>query len=302
MRRCVPGISFHPTGQVPGSDTSTVADADLVESAALVAFTVNVPAAPGAVYRPEAVMLPPVAVQFTAVLALPVTVAVNCLEVLTCKLAVVGETATDTAAGVGVGVGVGGGGVGPGVGVGVGVGAGGGVGVGVEGGGVETETVAKSDRLASAWLVAVTVNVPAELGAVYIPAEETVPPVAVQSTAVSDVPLTLTVNCSLPLTFRELLCGLTTTETEAGVVEVELPLELVPKPQPPMARTSWRRKTVNTKVKMLWRLNKFRKAVELPGFFMGCTLKTCLDWWCRFIYNSKFRDQAVHLFRKRYIR
>ena len=58
--------------------TVTFADADLVLSAALVAVTANVPALPGAVYMPLEEMLPPLADQVTAVLLLPVTVAVNC--------------------------------------------------------------------------------------------------------------------------------------------------------------------------------------------------------------------------------
>jgi hypothetical protein len=58
--------------------TVTVADADFVVSAILVAFTVYVPALLGAVYNPELVTVPPVALQVTAVFVLPVTAAVNC--------------------------------------------------------------------------------------------------------------------------------------------------------------------------------------------------------------------------------
>ena len=59
-------------------DTVTTAEADLVESAALVAVTVYVPAEDGAVYNPPLVTVPPEAVQVTAVLVVPLIVAANC--------------------------------------------------------------------------------------------------------------------------------------------------------------------------------------------------------------------------------
>jgi len=49
FRRCVPGISVHPMANPPATDTLTVAEADLVESATLVALTVKTPAEAGAV-------------------------------------------------------------------------------------------------------------------------------------------------------------------------------------------------------------------------------------------------------------
>jgi len=55
----------------------TVAVADLVASAALVAVTLYVPAAEGAVYIPVLVTVPPEAVQVVAVFAVPLTAAVN---------------------------------------------------------------------------------------------------------------------------------------------------------------------------------------------------------------------------------
>jgi hypothetical protein len=58
--------------------TVTVAELDLVGSAALVAVTVKVPAADGALYIPVLLIVPADAAQFTAVLLAPVTVAVNC--------------------------------------------------------------------------------------------------------------------------------------------------------------------------------------------------------------------------------
>ena len=79
--------------------TVTVAEADLVESAVLVAVTVKVPAELGAVYRPAVEMLPPVADHVTAVLLLPVTVAANCCVPPVSSDAETGETVTATTAG-----------------------------------------------------------------------------------------------------------------------------------------------------------------------------------------------------------
>ena len=57
--------------------TVTVADADFVVSAALVAFTVYIPAVLGAVYNPELETIPALADQVTAVFQLPETDAAN---------------------------------------------------------------------------------------------------------------------------------------------------------------------------------------------------------------------------------
>jgi hypothetical protein len=142
--------------------------------------------------------------------------------------------------------------VGVGIGVGVGVGTGVGVGVGVGGGAVTvTVTVAVSDLLLSAWLVAVTVKLPAEPGAVYIPDEETVPPLAVQLTAVLLVPVMLTVNCCCLPTCKGALCGLTVTATAPGAVPV-LPPFTLPPAQPPIARTNWRENRIKKADKHLW--------------------------------------------------
>jgi hypothetical protein len=62
-------------------------------------------------------------------------------------------------------------------------------------GGAVTVTVADADFVASATLVAVTVYVPADEGAVYSPLEDTLPPEADQVTAVLLVPETFAVNC-----------------------------------------------------------------------------------------------------------
>ena len=81
---CVPPVSNEAetgetlTATTAGEVTVTVATADLVESAALVALTVKVPAVLAAVYRPDELMEPPVADHVTAVLLLPVTLAENC--------------------------------------------------------------------------------------------------------------------------------------------------------------------------------------------------------------------------------
>ena len=56
------------------------------------------PALPGAVYRPPVDTVPPLAVQVTAVLLLPVTVAVNCCVPPVCTEAEVGDTETATGA------------------------------------------------------------------------------------------------------------------------------------------------------------------------------------------------------------
>ena len=139
-----------------GAATVTVAVANLVLSATLVARTVNVPAVAGAVYRPPVETVPPVADQVTAVLLVPVTVAVNCCVPPVSSEADVGLIPTETSA---------------------------------------TFMVAEADFVGSAALVAVTVNVPTVLGAVYSPLVETAPPVADQVTAVLLVPLTVAVNC-----------------------------------------------------------------------------------------------------------
>lgn len=108
--------------------TVTVAEADLVVSATLVAVTVTLPVVLGAVKRPLAETLPPLADQVTAVLLEPVTVAANCWVALVTTEATVGEIATATT-------------------------------------GTLTVMVADADLVFSATLVAVTAKVPALLGA-----------------------------------------------------------------------------------------------------------------------------------------
>src|SRR5438445_8613060 len=82
----------------------TVAVADLVESATLVAVRVMVweeEIVPGAVYKPLVVRVPVVGLMlpFTVVLLVPVTVAVNCCWPLTVSVADGGLTDTATGAG-----------------------------------------------------------------------------------------------------------------------------------------------------------------------------------------------------------
>jgi hypothetical protein len=58
-----------------------------------------------------------------------------------------------------------------------------------------TVTVATAVLVVSATLFAVTAYIPAEVGAVYNPADDTVPPVAVHVTDVLLEPVTLALNC-----------------------------------------------------------------------------------------------------------
>src|SRR5215831_6745944 len=96
-----PGCKFMIVGE---TDTCTLgvgwmvicAEAVLVESAAEVAVTAKLPADVPAVKRPVVETVPPVAVQLTWVLELPVTVAPNCCVCPGFKVALNGETETCT--------------------------------------------------------------------------------------------------------------------------------------------------------------------------------------------------------------
>jgi hypothetical protein len=160
----------------------TVALSDAVVSAALCAVTVTELDGSdlGAVYMPEEVTVPtvefppsaPFTIQFTAVLLVPETAALNCWEFPTCRLALVGETETETSP---------------------------------ERAAV-TETAALAEALDCATLRAVTVMVPdgATGGALYKPDEEIIPVVELPPifsltshlTALSPVPDTEALNCS----------------------------------------------------------------------------------------------------------
>ncbi len=82
-----------------GALTVTVAKADFVVSATLVALTVYVPAVEGAVYRPLVETVPPLADQVAAVLLVPLTVAENCWVPLVNSEALVGEIEIATTVG-----------------------------------------------------------------------------------------------------------------------------------------------------------------------------------------------------------
>jgi hypothetical protein len=83
-----------------GCDTTTGAVALLLESAALVATTWNVPTMVGAVYNPSAAMLPPAAPSCTAQVTAwfasgGLTLAVNCCVPPVWSIAVAGATVTE---------------------------------------------------------------------------------------------------------------------------------------------------------------------------------------------------------------
>jgi hypothetical protein len=119
-----------------GAFTVTLVVSDLLGSATLVAVTVSVPAFDGAVYCPAAVIVPRTAFHVTALLVVvPATLAVNVSVPLVDDEAAAGDTVTDVTVGAG-------------------------------GGAAVTVTLAVSDLLGSAELVAVTVSVPALTGAV----------------------------------------------------------------------------------------------------------------------------------------
>ena len=79
-----------------------------------------------------------------------------------------------------------------------------------------TVIVALADLVGSAWLVAVTVQVPAVAGAVNKPEGEIVPPEADQVTDVSVVLATLAVNCHVAPVSREALVGAILMVTAGG--------------------------------------------------------------------------------------
>lgn len=134
---CVPPVRMEAvagemlTAFTTGTVTVTLADADLVLSALLVAVTVSETAVAGAVYSPAAVIAPEAAFHVTDLsVTVPDTVAVNCCVPLVKMEAVAGETLTELTTGV------------------------------------ATVIVTEADLPLSALLVAVTVSVPAVVGAV----------------------------------------------------------------------------------------------------------------------------------------
>ncbi len=173
-----------------GEITCTITGAvpDFVASCVLVAVTVTLPAEAGAVNNPLELMLPPLALQVTAELKLPVpcTVAVHCDVAFV--LTVVGLQLTATEVMVGATV------------------------------WTWTLTGAVPDFVASWVLVAVTVTLPAEAGAVKSPLELMLPPLALQVTAELKlpVPCTVAVHCDVPFVLTAVGLQLTATEVMVG--------------------------------------------------------------------------------------
>jgi hypothetical protein len=178
----VPVVGETETPLATGALTVTVVDAVFVASATLVAVTVIFPAAAGAVSRPFAVIVPPVADQVTDLLAtVPCTAAVNCCAAPVRMDGVAGETDIEVTVGA------------------------------------ATVTVALADFVASATLVAVTVTVAAEEGAVSKPAADIVPADAFQVTVLSvTVPFTAAVNCCVAPVRMETAVGETEIELTTG--------------------------------------------------------------------------------------
>ena len=173
-----------------GALTVIVADPALLGSATLVAVTIEVPAVAGAVYTPDAEMLPLEACHVTArLVVVPLTVAVSASVFPAVIDALAGETTTELTPDPG----------------------------GTVLGGF-TVTTADADLLGSATLVAVTVPVPADVGAVYTPVAETVPIVAVHCTAsFVVVPCTSAWNCTLALGSAVAAAGVTDTDVTVGL-------------------------------------------------------------------------------------
>src|SRR6476646_9010670 len=162
-----------------GACMVTAAEADFAVSAAEVAVTEKLlPAVDPAVNRPLVEIVPPVAVHVTAVLELPVTVAVNCWVCPVWRVMLVGDTVTLTGAGACM------------------------------------VTAATADLVLSAAEVAVTEKLlPAVDPAVNTPLVEIVPPVAVHVTAVLELPVTVAVNCWVCPVCNLVLAGDTETCT-----------------------------------------------------------------------------------------
>jgi hypothetical protein len=157
-------VTLATVGVALAAVTFTVADADLVVSATLVAVTVSVPAFEGAVYCPVDVIVPSCAFQVTFVfVVLPCTVAANGSVPLVAEAAADGVTTTAvTAAPL--------------------------VPVPLKGDVLPmfvpaTATVALAEKVASAMLCAVTRPTPAVIGAVNTPAWVIVPIVVDHETA-----------------------------------------------------------------------------------------------------------------------
>jgi hypothetical protein len=147
-----------------GTRTVTIADADFVVSATLVAVTVAIPAVAPAVNRPAFVIVPEDADHVTALfVTFPFTVALSCIVPLVRIDPVAGVTLTEFTIGA------------------------------------ATVTVAVPAFVVSATLVAVTVTVAFVVGDVSNPMAEIVPAEVFQVTALLvTVPRTAAVNCCEP--------------------------------------------------------------------------------------------------------
>jgi hypothetical protein len=192
-------------GSVGAGRIVTAALADCVEAMALCAVTTTglVGTVAGALYKPIEEIVPtkefppaiPPTNQFTAVLVVPETVAVNCCERPTCTPALPGEIVTDTGVGAGAGAGAGAGKI------------------------VRAALASIQAKVLSA--ITVTGIVGTVDGAMYKPLDEIVPttefppatPVTSHFTALFFVPETVAMNCWEEPTCRLALLGEIDTET-----------------------------------------------------------------------------------------
>jgi hypothetical protein len=167
---------------IVGRPRVTVAEADFVLSALLVAVTVMVPADAPPVKRPAGETAPPDADQMTDLSAtLPCTAAVNCCVASVRMFAVAGEIETPVTVGA------------------------------------LTVTIADADFVLSARLVAVTVTLPAAAGAVRRPPAEIVPAeVDHVMPLLETVPETLAENCCVPPVAMPAVAGEMVTEFTTG--------------------------------------------------------------------------------------
>lgn len=171
---------------IVGSPRVTVAEADFVLSALLVAVTVIVPADAPPVKTPAGETDPPDADQVTDLSAtLPCTAAVNCCVASVRMFAVVGEIVTAVTVGA------------------------------------LTVTEAEADFVLSARLVAVTVTLPADAGAVRRPPAEIAPAeVDHVMPLLETVPVTVAVNCCVPPVAMLAVAGEMVTEFTTGEATV----------------------------------------------------------------------------------
>lgn len=124
--------------------------------------------------------------------------------------------------------------------------------------------------------MALTVKMPAVPGALYMPEEVMVPPVAVHVTAVFEDGATVTVNWNCEFTCRGTLCGLTATLTGVGAALV---VEILPPPQPSIASTNWREKIMRNVDNKLCRPRR------------RCTLLAS----CEYFIGAHFRGGLIHV-------